>query len=190
MNEFKLLEEFGSPLYVYDYSTLVERCNNIKNFMKELQNALDNNVCVSMHYSTKANNNPAILSTVREAGLNVDCMSELELTINQKCGFSTDKMLYVCNNISKDEMKMVYDKKVLICLDSISQVETWGKLFPGTDIMVRINPGTVGVGHSEKVITSGKATKFGICENNISNLFDVANKYHRSSSTFRKLILK
>ena len=131
-----------------------------------------------MHYSTKANNNPAILNIVKESGLSVDCMSPLELSLNEKCGFDKKDMLYVCNNIDSDEMKLVHDKNLLICLDSISQVETWGKLFPNTNIMVRINPGTKGVGHSDKVITSGKETKFGISEENIPKLLDVIKKYN------------
>lgn len=175
MNALKLLERFGSPLYVYDATILRDRCQNMKKFQDELNSELG--IKVSMHYSTKANNNPAILKEVKDSGLNVDCMSPLELTLNEKCGFEKDRMLYVCNNISSDEMKEVHDKNILICLDSISQVETWGKMFPNTDIMVRINPGIIGVGHSEKVVTSGKATKFGISEENLPTLFEVANKY-------------
>lgn len=178
MDKLDLLKKFGSPLYVYNNDILVDRCKQMENFRKELQSNLNGDVSVSMHYSTKANNNPAILSEVKAAGLNVDCMSELELVVNEKCGFTPERMLYVCNNISSEEMKIVHDRGILICLDSISQVETWGKLFPGTDIMVRINPGTIGVGHSEKVITSGKATKFGICENNLYLLSQVASEYN------------
>lgn len=175
---FDLLKKYGSPLYVYDYEILRDRCNKIKNFSDDLHNGLPNDIKVSMHYSTKANSNPAILKAVAQSGLNVDCMSPFELEIDLKSGFSPDKMLYVCNNISGEEMKFVHDNGILICLDSISQVETWGKIFPGTDIMVRINPGTQGVGHSEKVITSGKATKFGISEENLPQLFEVTKKYN------------
>ena len=87
-------------------------------------------------------------------------------------------ILYVCNNIDNEEMKLVHDNNILICLDSISQVESWGKLFPNTEIMVRINPGTLGVGHSYKVITSGKSTKFGISQDNLNQLLKVTNKYN------------
>lgn len=175
---FDLLKKYGSPLYVYDYEILRDRCNKIKNFSDDLHHGLPNDIKVSMHYSTKANSNPAILKVVAQSGLNVDCMSPFELEIDLKSGFSPDKMLYVCNNISGEEMKFVHDNGILICLDSISQVETWGKIFPGTDIIVRINPGTQGVGHSEKVITSGKATKFGISEENLPQLFEVVKKYN------------
>lgn len=83
-------------------------------------------------------------------------MSPFELMVDEKSGFTPNRILYVCNNISASEMYLVKEKGILICLDSISQVETWGKLFPGTDIMIRINPGITGVGHSKEVITSGE----------------------------------
>ena len=172
-----LVKEYGSPLYIYNEDILKNRCNKMHEFKTILENELKS-VKVSMHYSIKANNNPAILKIIKEAGLCVDSMSPLELDISKKCGFNNNEILYVCNNICSDEMKHVKDEGILICLDSISQVETWGKMFPNTDIMVRINPGTKGVGHSQKVITSGKLTKFGIAEENINELFRVAQKYN------------
>jgi diaminopimelate decarboxylase len=105
-------------------------------------------------------------------------MSPLELSLNQKCGFTRDKILYVCNNIDAEEMKLVHDAGVLICLDSISQVEIWGQNFPNTDIMIRVNPGIQGVGHNDKVITSGKSTKFGITEKSFRELFKIIKKYN------------
>lgn len=174
----KLLEQCGSPLYTYDYNTLSQKCTEMKDFGKALQDGLPDGVSVNLHYSTKSNNNIAILSVVEDAGLNVDCMSPFEFNSDRAAGFTLDRMLYVCNNITTEEMKFVHEQGVLICLDSISQVETWGKLFPDSDIMVRINPGVTGVGHSKEVVTSGKETKFGISEENLSDLFDVANKYN------------
>lgn len=172
-----LLNDYGSPVYVYDFNTLSSRCESIKSFCEYLSVKL----CgpkITAHYSTKANSNPKILEVVKYSGLNVDCMSPFEIFVNERSGFYHDEMLYVCNNISVDEMSLVQEKNILICLDSISQVETWGKVFPGTQIMVRINPGVKGVGHSDKVITSGNATKFGICEDNLPELIQTAEKYH------------
>lgn len=177
VNYAKMLEQFRSPLYVYDQSVLSARCADMKKFSEVLMKGLPNKISVSMHYSTKANSNPAILKEVQKNGLNVDCMSPFEFEMDKRSGFTADRMLYVCNNITASEMHLAHDAGVLICLDSISQVETWGKLFPNTDIMVRINPGTHGVGHSEKVVTSGKATKFGISEENLPLLFETAEKY-------------
>lgn len=177
VNYFELVKQFGSPLYVYDQSTLSARCADMKRFSEELMHGLPSGISVSMHYSTKANSNPAILKEVQNHGLNVDSMSPFELEIDKRSGFTADRILYVCNNITAEEMNRVHNEEILICLDSISQVETWGKLFPKTNIMVRINPGSKGVGHSEKVVTSGKATKFGISEENLPILFETAEKY-------------
>ena len=172
-----LLKEYGSPLYIYDYDVLKSRINNISKFKKNLEDKL-NNVRVSIHYSSKANNNPNIIKMVKEAGLLVDAMSPLELDLAKKCNFDNNEILYVCNNIDKEEMKIVHDSNILICLDSISQVEMWGELFPNTNIMVRINPGINGVGHNKKVVTSGYDSKFGICEENINKLLEIVNKYN------------
>lgn len=171
-----VLAQYGSPLYVYDEQTLRNSCYEIEVFKTRLEESIKRTV--RMHYSTKANSNPAILSIIKDYGLSVDCMSPYELAVNEKCGFSGDDILYVCNNIDVDEMRLVHDRGYLICLDSVSQVTTWGQHFPGTNIMVRINPGVTGVGHSEKVKTSGKLTKFGVTEDNIPFLLNVAKKYN------------
>ena len=75
-------------------------------------------------------------------------------------------------------MRFIHEKGILPCFDSVSQVNTWGENFPGTDIMVRINPGIIGVGHSEKVNTAGEKAKFGICEDNIPKLLETAKKHN------------
>ena len=175
-----LINTYGSPLYVYDYKILKERCQQIADFASTLQNSLHRKITINMHYSTKANYNPHLLKIVKETGLKVDCMSPLEVKVNELAGFTPEQMLYVCNNVTSEEMEFIHQKNILPCLDSISQVESWGKLFPNSEIMVRVNPGTTGVGHSEKVITSGKVTKFGISEPNIPSLLATCEKYHLS----------
>ena len=172
----ELLSKYGSPLYVYDKNILINRCNDMINFKNKLENNL--NVNVSMHYSIKANENLNLLKIIKDCGLKVDSMSELELYLAKLVGFSNEDILYVCNNITLEEMKNAYDNNILICLDSISQVETWGKNFPNSNIMVRINTGVLGVGHSDKVITSGKETKFGISVLDINELFNITKKYN------------
>ena len=169
-----LINKYGSPLYIYDYEVLQNRCSKMMQFKEMLETKLKN-IKINMHYSSKANSNPIILKTVKNMGLFVDSMSPYELTVCQRCGFKKEEILYVCN---KDEMKFVKENEILICLDSISQVESWGELFPNTNIMVRINPGIKGVGHNNKVITSGKETKFGISEENFGQLFEILNKYN------------
>lgn len=170
------LKKYKTPLYVYDFDIINKRCTEMIDFKEKLEKKI--NIKVNIHYSPKANNNPAILKIVKENKLNVDCMSPLELHLNKKVGFKKNQILYVCNNIDKEEMKLVHDSNILICLDSISQVISWGQIYPNTDIMVRINPEINGIGHDKKVITSGKITKFGISENNLEELLKITQKYN------------
>ena len=172
----ELLNKYGSPLYVYDEKILRDRINTLKQFEINLKENIG--VEVKLHYSTKSNGNPYILKVIKEMGILVDSMSPVELQLDKMAGFSNEDILYVCNNISQEEMAEVFDQGILICLDSISQLEVLGKVRPGSKVMIRINPGSFKVGHSEKVITSGENTKFGVCENNIKQLFEVASKYN------------
>ena len=84
-----------------------------------------------------------------------------ELHINKLAGFTPDRLLYVCNNVSAEEMKNAADNGLIVSVDSLSQLDQYGKVNPGGKVMIRINPG-IGAGHHKKVITAGKETKFGI----------------------------
>lgn len=174
----ELLQKYKSPIYLYNQEILRNRCTKMREFKDNLEALLPQNVGIDMYYSIKANSNPAILKEVKKCGLKVDCMSPYECYMNEISGFKASEMLYVCNNIDGAEMTMIHSKGILACFDSVSQLRTWGKMFPGTSIMVRINPGVTGVGHSEKVITAGKTTKFGTCEANIQKLLDTAAEYN------------
>ena len=148
---FRLLEKYGSPLYVYDEETIRKRSREMAGLLSDKHFKVD--------YSVKANTNIELLKIIKEEGLHVDAMSLGELASNKKAGFKSDEIIYVCNNISSSEMKEVIKEHVLISVDSISQLETYGKINPNGEVMIRFNPG-VGAGHHEKVITGGHKTKF------------------------------
>lgn len=139
MKERELLEKYQSPIYVYDEEVLESRITNMLDFSKKLKQELNIPV-IKMHYSTKANGNLSILKKVKSMGMAVETMSPVELELAELAGFDKDDILYVCNNVKIDEILRVVDKDILICLDSISQVELLGKNRPGSKIMVRINP--------------------------------------------------
>lgn len=175
-NYLNLLKTYGSPLYVYHEPVLRDRCSQIRSFQDDIQRRISKTV--TLHYSPKANSNSTILEIIKSFGIYVDAMSPGELHIDEICGFNSKQILYVCNNISAEEMKAVHKKGILVCLDSVSQVNTWGKNLPNTDIMVRINPEVAGVGYCDEVDTASKTTKFGIKEQFLPDLFETAAKYN------------
>ena len=143
----------GSPLYVYNEDILRRSCRDML--------ALSTHPGFRVNYSAKANSNPALLRIIREEGCLADAMSPGELHMNLDAGFLKEEILYVCNNVSAAELKNAVDRGVLVSVDSLAQLDLYGRVNRGGKVMLRFNPGK-GAGHHQKVVTAGKATKFGI----------------------------
>ncbi len=163
-----LTAKFGSPLYVYNERILRERCRELKNLV-DYKNFIVN-------YSAKANSNLAFLEIVNEEGLYVDAMSPGEIYVELKAGFKPEQIFFISNNISKEEMQFAINHNITMSVDSLSQLEQYGQLNPGGRIAARFNSG-VGAGHSEKVITGGKKTKFAINPEYIPEFKEILKKY-------------
>jgi len=165
----ELLNKFGSPLYVYQENVLRDRCRQLINMIN-----YENMV---VHYSAKANTNVALLKIIREEGLHADAMSPGEIHLEEAAGFPPEKIFFVCNNVDDEEMLFAINKGVKISVDSLAQLERFGRLNPGGKVAVRINPG-IGSGHHEKVITGGDKSKFGVYHTHVEKIKEVAQKYN------------
>ncbi|HHV30582.1 diaminopimelate decarboxylase [Acetivibrio mesophilus] len=166
---YELIEKYGSPLYVYNEDILKLRCSEMKNLMP-IKN-------FRVNFSAKANGNLELLKIVKEQGVDVDAMSPGEIFIQQKAGFPAERIFYIGNNVSADEMKYAIERNILVSVDSLSQLELFGKINAGGDVAVRFNPG-MGAGHHEKVVTAGKKTKFGVQRDFIPQVKDILKKYN------------
>jgi diaminopimelate decarboxylase len=131
---------------------------------------------LKIQYSAKANTNLAILKIIREEGLLVDAMSPGEIYLEMKAGFKPEEILFISNNVSDEEMLYAIKAGILVSVDSISQLEKYGKLNKGGRVAIRINPG-VGAGHHEKVVTAGKNTKFGVDPKFINEIKTILARY-------------
>ena len=168
-NPQDLVEKYGSPLYVYSEEILRERCREMKTLVS-YPRFLSN-------YSIKANSNIELLKITRSEGLVADAMSPGEIYALEKAGFEHSEIFYISNNVSEEEMKFAVDRGIMISIDSLSQLEMYGKINPGSKVAIRFNPG-VGAGHSEKVITGGKKTKFGVNIDLVPEVKEILNKYN------------
>ena len=167
-NPETILEQYGSPVYVYNEKILRSRMQKVSKVITKYE--------YHANFSIKANTNIHILKLALEEGLYADAMSVGEIHMLLKAGFPIEKIFFVPNNVSEDELTFAIEKGIMISLDSLSQLETFGKINKGGKCAVRINPG-VGAGHHEKVVTAGKKTKFGVAEEDIDEIFTIADKY-------------
>ena len=163
-----LLKTYGSPLYVYNEKIVRSNLRRLKGLITKYP--------YRTNYSMKANSNLALLRIAREEGLNCDAMSEGEIRLLLKAGFTPDRIFFVPNNVSEEELKFAVANGVMTSLDSIDQLERYGRIAPGSKCAVRLNPG-VGAGHHEKVVTAGKNTKFAITDDQLDEMFRVADRY-------------
>jgi diaminopimelate decarboxylase len=168
-NPVSLIEKYGSPLYVYNETILRERC-------RELKKLVDYKY-FHVNYSPKANSNIEILKIVRDEGFWTDAMSPGEIFVNLRAGFKPEQILYISNNVNDEEYYYAIRAGVKISVDSVSQLERYGRINPGGEVTVRINPG-IGAGHHKKVVTGGKKTKFGIEIRFIDEVNKILKKYN------------
>ena len=154
MHAYDIAEEFGTPVYVTDETILRE---NYRNVYKAFSKYMDTRI----HYACKANTSLAILRVLQQEGSGIDAVSIGEVLSCKKAGFASDKILYTGTNVSNCELQTLVKEGVSINIDSESELERLAKISTDVNISFRITPG-VGSGHSDKVITGAKGSKFGI----------------------------
>lgn len=165
---FDLLNKYGSPLYVYDENTLRDRCKEMRNLLKGKN--------FKVNYSAKANSNLELLKIIESENIDVDAMSPGEMFVQKMAGFPAERIFYISNNVSADELRYAIDRGIMVSVDSLSQLRLYGEINPGGQVAVRFNPGA-GAGHHEKVVTAGAKTKFGVQSNLIDDVKKIADEY-------------
>jgi diaminopimelate decarboxylase len=163
-----LVEEYSSPLYVYEESVIRGRARELLGGINLKQKEIK--------YSCKANTNIEILKIIREEGLGIDAVSMGEIFAALEVGFDPERILFTANNVSWDEVEYAVSKGVLVNVDSLSQLRQFGKRNPGSDICVRINP-NVGAGHHDHVITGGPESKFGVSFDQVEEIRRIASEH-------------
>jgi diaminopimelate decarboxylase len=164
-----LTEKYGTPLYVYNENILRSRCRDLKGLISYSN--------FKVNFSPKANGNLELLKIVRSEGLSVDAMSPGEIYVNLLAGYKPEEIFYISNNVSEEEFRYAINAGVKISVDSVSQLEMFGKINPGGKVAFRLNPG-FGAGHHEKVTTAGQNTKFGIEMNLIPEVKRIIKEYN------------
>jgi diaminopimelate decarboxylase len=163
-----IAQTFGTPLYVYDKEPMVGQYTRLHDHITYSPKRI--------YYACKANSNVSILKIFKNLGSGVDVVSAGELFLALKAGFTPDRILFTGNNLAPWEMEYAIDHDVLMTVDSLSQLKTYGKLNPHTDVCIRINP-NLGAGHHKHVITGGLQSKFGIYHTKMGEVKDIARKY-------------
>jgi len=163
-------QEFGTPLYVYHAEKIEEQYN-------KLTTAFRNSNTV-FFYACKALTNINILRYVRSLGCNVDCSSINEVKLALHAGFPPARILYTSNGIGFDEVVEAQSLGVIINVDSLSNLEKFGKRFGHSyPVGVRLRPNIM-AGGNLKISTGHDKSKFGIPVEHVDKLLALVQQYN------------
>jgi len=155
----ELVEKFGTPLYVFDESSLRSKCAEFK---KEFNQRYKGTTVV---YAAKAFINRALALLIKEEGVGLDVVSAGEMSIARSVDFPMDKVYFHGNNKSAEELSLALQWKVgRIVVDNFQELDILAgiakKRRNRPDILFRLTPGVDP--HTHKHITTGTVdSKFG-----------------------------
>ncbi len=165
-----LVQQFGTPTYVYDAEIIRQRFNELRQFDV-------------IRYAQKANSNLAILDLIRRLGGVVDAVSAGEIRRAQAVGFTGEgdppPIVYTADIFDRQVLQIVVDEQIHVNAGSPDMIEQLGQVAPGRSVTLRINPG-FGHGHSAKTNTGGSSSKHGIWHEQLDEVLAIARKYQLS----------
>lgn len=155
----KLVEEFGTPLYVMDENLIRENCR------RYFQAFSCENRGNKVAYAGKAFLTLAMCKIIEEEGLCLDVVSGGELYTAYKADFPLKKVLFHGNNKTLEEIEMGVKLGVgTFVVDNLFEIEQLNKIARDyerkQDIYLRITPGIEA--HTHEYIKTGQIdSKFG-----------------------------
>lgn len=149
-----LAERFGTPLYVYHAEKIKEQYEKLTSGFSILD--------TKFFFACKALTNINILKYIHSLGCGIDCSSINEVKLALHAGVPANKILYTSNGISFEEIEEAVQNGVHVNIDSLSNLEKFGKKFGNSyPVGVRLRPNIL-AGGNLKISTGHEKSKFGI----------------------------
>lgn len=163
----RVQREFGTPVFVYDQAELERHATDVL--------AFPNAFGLTGRYAMKASSNAAILRILTAKGLDIDASSGYEAERAMRAGVSPERIQLTSQQLPEDLGGLVR-RGVRYTTCSLHQLQTYGELFPGTEVSVRINPG-LGSGHNNRCNVGGPSSSFGIWHARLPEVRAMAEAY-------------
>jgi len=150
----ELAKEHGTPLYIYDEATVRQRASEYVAAMGDAGQVL---------YSAKAFASPQFLRVIAEEGLGLDVVSAGELYLALKSGFPKERIHFLGNNKSSEDVESAYRAGATIVIDGEHEFQLLREAVPEgkrTPVMLRLSPGVKPDTH-DHISTGQLDSKFG-----------------------------
>jgi len=172
----ELAEQYGTPLYIYSYNTLVRHFKAYEDAYRIFPHI----IC----YALKANTNGAILKLLAKRGCGADIVSGGELFRALKAGMASNKIVYAGVGKTEEEIRSALKAKVLMfnveSEDELREIDrVAGSMKTKAPVSLRINPDIDARTHPY-ISTGMKEHKFGIS-------IDRAVEHYRIAARLRNI---
>ena len=164
---------FGTPCYVYDRRTLEATARTVLAFPAPFG--------FTLRYAMKANPSGGVLSVFRDLGLHVDASSDFEVERALRAGFKPDT-IQLTSQMPSRRLADHLGRGVLYNACSLHQLDSVGRVAPGREVAIRLNPG-LGSGATNRTNTGGPASSFGIWHEYIDEARRIAKQHGLSIRT-------
>ncbi|HEU5192006.1 MAG TPA: diaminopimelate decarboxylase [Methylomirabilota bacterium] len=164
---------FGTPCYVYDRRTLEATARTVLAFPAPFG--------FTLRYAMKANPSGGVLAVFRDLGLHVDASSDFEVERALRAGFKPDT-IQLTSQMPSRRLADHLGRGVLYNACSLHQLESMGRVAPGREVAIRLNPG-LGSGATNRTNTGGPASSFGIWHEYIEDARHIAARHRLSIRT-------
>jgi len=163
----EIAEKFGTPVYVYSQKILEEQADKVLAFPNEFG--------LTARFAMKSNPNANILKIFHNKGIQIDASSSFEVQRAMNVGIPCKDILLTSQQVlSYSELMRLVDSGIEYNACSLLQLEQYGTIFHGKEISVRVNPG-LGSGGTNRTNTGGPASSFGIWQESLDYMLNLAN---------------
>lgn len=164
-----IAQQFGTPLYVYDADTIVEKINQLRSAFATVD--------LKIKFACKALTNISILQLMRQNGVGIDVVSPQELALGLHAGYQGSDITFTPSGVSFDEIETAVAAGAIINLDNLSVLQKFGEKYGNSvPCMIRIKP-NVAAGGNAKIMTAHEGSKFGIDIRQRDEILQIVNQY-------------
>lgn len=164
-----IAKEYGTPVYVYNADKIKTQYLSLVNAFSGFDNRI--------FYASKALTNIHILRYISSLGASIDCSSINELKLAKYAGISSEKILYTSNSIHFSEIEEAQREGASINIDSLSNLEKFGKKFGhSVAVGIRLRPNVM-AGGNLKISTGHDKSKFGIPVDQLEKILEIVRRY-------------
>jgi len=136
---FHLAEKFGTPYFLIDEAALRKTVDELEQAYQDFKGAF------RVAYSIKANYNPTVIKTFVSEGIMFDLTASNELYFLQKCGGTSESVIYTSITETMAEYEQVMKlgvRKIVVSSYNglLNLIEARTRVGEDVEVLIRVNP--------------------------------------------------